>query len=377
MKKSGILQILPALETGGVERGVIDLCNYAKNKGHNIMVASSGGKLVKRLIEMDVKHFNLDLKTKNPMKILKNAFEIARLARKYDVGVIHGRSRAPAWSGYLASFLCGADFVTTYHGFYKENAPLKKFYNSVMTRGKKVIAVSEFCKNHIIKRYPEIDQSKIEVIHRGVDANEFNSNRVSDELAAKFRQKLGIKEDNFLIFLPGRITRWKGQDIMLKALCYLTDENVTLLVSGSHSGHDNFHKEIKSFVKEKGLTKLVVLSGNISDIAVAYAASDLVINSSIEPETFGRTIAEANAMGKPVVASNIGGAKEIIIEGETGALFENKNHLDLAEKIKKYMEILKDKKVKQEISERAIKNIHENFLVNHMAEKTIKLYNSL
>lgn len=377
MKKSGILQILPALETGGVERGVIDLCNYARSKGHNIMVASNGGKLVKKLTEMEVKHFNLELKTKNPFKIIRNAFEIARLAKKYDVGVLHARSRAPAWSAYFASFLCGADFITTFHGLYKENAPLKKFYNSVMTKGKKVIAVSEFCKEHIIKKYPEIDKSKIEVIHRGVDLNEFNPKRISPDLTTKFRQKVGIRDDSFLIFLPGRITRWKGQDLMLKALCYLTDENVTLLVSGSHSGHDNFHKELSAFVKDKNLKKYTVLTGNISDVAVAYAASDLVVNSSIEPETFGRTIAEANAMGKPVVASNIGGAKEIIVEGETGMLFENKNHLDLAEKIKTYIAKLSDQKLKQEVAEKCIKNIEDRFQITHMAEKTIKLYNAL
>jgi glycosyltransferase involved in cell wall biosynthesis len=377
MKKAGILQIIPALETGGVERGVVDLCLYAKQRGYDIMVASSGGKLVKKLLDADVKHFQLDLKTKNPIKIIKNAFAIAKLARKYNIGVLHGRSRAPAWSAYLASFLCRADFVTTYHGLYKENAPLKRFYNSVMTRGKFVIAVSEFCKKHILKRYPEINEQKIHVIHRGVDPKEFNKAKITPEIIHAFRQKIGVKDDVILLFLPGRVTRWKGQDVLLKAMLYLKTENVVALVAGSHAGHDNYHNEIKNFVREKNLQKQVILSGNISDMAIAYGACDIVINSSIEPETFGRTIAEANLMGKPVIASNIGGAKEIIINDLTGKLFENKNHLDLAEKIKSYLEILKDEQKKQEVSEACTKNVFDNFLVSNMGEKTLKLYNSL
>lgn len=375
MSKTHILQILPALETGGVERGVVDLCIYAKKRGYELKVASSGGALVKKLKKFGITHFNLNLKTKNPFKIIANAFRLAKLCKKHNIGILHARSRAPAWSAYLASFMCNAVYVTTFHGLYKENFPLKKAYNSVMAKGKAVIAVSEFCKKHIISRYPNIEKKKIIVVHRGVDVNEFNPDRITSELASSFRKKIGVKDDMKMLFIPGRITRWKGHETLLKAMCYLKEENVILVISGSSKGHENYLQSLKDFIFEQGLRQKIIITGNISDVAVGYSAADIVINSSIEAETFGRTIAEAGAMGKPVVASNIGGATEIILHNKTGKLFQNKDHLDLAEKIKEMLNEIKDENRKKEISEAAVKRINENFTVEKMGEKTIHVYN--
>lgn len=370
-----ILQILPALNEGGVERGVFDICSYARkvNFEHEVLVASSGGKFANKLDEAGISHFTFDLKSKNPLKIFSNIFRIIKICKDNNVGLIHARSRAPAWSAYIASKILGITFFTTFHGFYKITSPFKKFYNSVMARGDKVIAVSEFIKKHIIENY-KIDGEKITVIHRGIDTDYFNPQNVSNEEVKNFRVKYNLQGKK-IILLVGRITRWKAQDIAIKALSKIEDKNVVLLVIGSaEKGREDYFNEIKQLVADLSITDKVLFLGSSDNLPLLYKSCDIAVNCSREPETFGRVTAEAGAFGKPVIATNIGGSLEIIKENETGFLVNPDDETMLARKIEEVLSKFSDEDYAQNFSAKTRERIINNFSLKQMCKKNFVLY---
>lgn len=369
-----ILQVLPALESGGVERGTVDLATYGNENGYNIKVASSGGKMVEALEEKGVEHITLNLKSKNPLIIFANIFRLKRIIKEHDIKIVHARSRAPAWSAFLACKLSRTTFITTFHGFYQKNLPLKKFYNSVMARGDVVIAVSNFIKKHIIKNY-NTGGKKIEVIHRGVNLKEFDVKKVTDEDIKTFLGKNGLNEKDRIIFLPGRITRWKGQNVAIKALSDVKDKkNIKLLIGGGWKGNDTYYQELVELCKDGGLENNVIFAGHISNMPVALRASDIALNTSVEPETFGRVSAEANAMGKPVIASAHGGSLEILENKECGVLVPPGEHKALAKAINELLQKLSTPENRDRIEELAINNVRENFSLELMCKKTLGIY---
>jgi len=367
-KKPAILQVLPELNTGGVERGVVDLSIYANTKGYRVIVASQGGKQVVQLEHAGVEHFLLPLRTKNPLKIIVNILRLKKLIKRENVKLVHARSRAPAWSAYFAAKSSKVPFITTFHGYYKNNFPGKKIYNSVMAKGEKIIAVSDFIKRHITSYYG-VDEGRITTIHRGVDFNEFDAGKISDTQIRAFKKTHDI-ENRTVILLPGRITRWKGQIIAVRALNYLEDKNAVLVFAGKLNEQNNYSIEIISELNDNGLMHRAKFLGDVNDMALVYAASDIVLSTSVEPETFGRVSAEANMMGKVVVATNIGGSKEIIVDGKTGFLVEAGQPKILAEKIDELLLLLKDEKIKQRMSEDCVLNVKNNFSL----EKNVRRY---
>jgi glycosyltransferase involved in cell wall biosynthesis len=374
IEKKAILQVLPALESGGVERGVCDLANYAKKKNYEILVASAGGKMTKILEQNNITHINLNLKTKNPILIFINIFSLLKIIKKHNIQIIHARSRAPAWSAYYACKLSGKTFITTFHGFYKFSSMVKKAYNSIMAKGDEIIAVSNFIKDHILNNYP-VSKNRVKVIHRGVDLAQFSATNISIEESDNFRKNIGVNANDFIVLLPGRITRWKGHITAIKAITKLTDiNNLKLVICGSWEGKEEYFEELNILVSQENLEDRVIFTGNVSNMPLIYEISDIVLNCSTEPETFGRVTAEAGAMGKAVVATNIGGSKEIVIEGQTGHLVEPKNHEQLAERIRELYVILQNETAADRIGKVSRNHIKENFSLTQMCDKTLNTY---
>ena len=376
-QKPSILQVLPALNTGGVERGTVDLAIYAKDLGYRIIVVSKGGRMVEKLDNAGLEHICLDLKTKNPIKIFFNIFKLKSICRQNNVRIIHARSRAPAWSAYYAAKQLKIPFVTTFHGFYKKNFPFKEHYNAIMAKGDMVIAVSDFIREHIFSSYDVEDPRKVLVIHRGVNLDEFDPKKITPEDIKKFKEEKFIPLDLPVIFLPGRITRWKGHDVAIRAAAEMKDKNFILAFAGSADAKSKYLKELVVLIKKYKLEKNVRFLSDVKNMRVAYAASSIVLSTSVEPETFGRVSAEANAMGKIVIASNHGGSKEIIVDGKTGFLVPPKDHKQLAEKIEYAFWLQSDDKTKHQFETSCRNNIIENFSLQKMCENTLSLYNQL
>lgn len=371
-KKPVILQVLPELDHGGVEVGTVEIASELQKKGIKNFVASQGGRMVYQLDKLKVKHFTLPLKTKNIFKMLKNAKALEKIIHENGINIVHARSRAPAWSAYWAAKKAGVEFVTTFHGTYGLGPMgIKKIYNKVMTKGKKVIAISEHIRQHMLNNY-NIDNDKIRLIHRCVNINNFSPDNVSSERMIKAITDNNIPEDKQIISLIGRITRWKGQHLLVEALSKVKNDNFYALIVGSDQGRVKYTQELNELIKKHHLEGKVQIIGHSFDIPALLMISDIVLSTAIEPEAFGRASIEGQAMGKIVLASNIGGSLENLIDGKTGCLFESGNADDLAKKIDWALNL--DKKEREKFSNAAIKNVKDNFTKQIMCEKTIKVY---
>jgi glycosyltransferase involved in cell wall biosynthesis len=370
-KKITLLQVLPSLQVGGVERGTVDIAVYAAANGFNSIVISNGGRMVSEAETGGAKHIKLPLASKNPLVMIKNIFAIKDIIKKYNVDIVHARSRAPAWSAYFATHKTAAKFVTTFHGTYSFKFIFKRFYNSIMTKGIKVVAVSNFVKSHILENY-KCASSKIKVIHRGVDENKFNAEKISSKDIKKFKSELDINESTPIIFMPARITRWKGQDLLFKALRNIAEMDFVCVIAGSYGKSGEYFNELQNLLVVTGLYKKVRFIGDAINLPVLYAASDVVINASRRAETFGRISIEAQSMGKPIIATAIGGSIETIINGETGFLFPVDDEKQLASSIQKILNMSASEKA--EIALKARKNIVDNFTLHKMCEETIAIY---
>ena len=311
-----ILQILPALVTGGVERGTLEIAEAQVAAGFRAFVASAGGPLVAPLEKLGARHVALPLDSKTPWALWRNAATLAALMRDEGIGIIHARSRAPAWSGLLAARRTGARFVTTYHGSYNENFPGKRLYNSVMARGDRVIAFSRHIEALILARHA-VDPARLRVIPRGVDPRIFDPAAVSADAVVALRTAWGLPEGRPVILLPGRITRWKGQAVLVRAMAKLPGNAIALLVGDREAKHD-FAAALEAEIAAAGLGDRVRLVGHVTDMATALLLADVVVHASIEAEAFGRTVIEAQAMARPVIAADLGGPRETVEEGVTG-----------------------------------------------------------
>ena len=312
-----VLQVLPALETGGVERGTVEMVQAIVRAGGNALVASAGGRLVAAVERAGGTHITLQLASKNPARIWRNAARLAFLIRAAEVDIVHARSRAPAWSAWLACRKTGARFVTTWHGVYKENAPGKRRYNAVMARGERIIAISQFVAAKLKSRH-HVDPGRLRVIPRGVDTALFDPAVVTAERTARLAAQWRLPEGAPVIMLPARLTRWKGQSVMLEAMARLERKDVYLVMVGADQGRNRFRRELLARAQTLGLAERVRLVGHCDDMAAALMMADVVANPSVEPEPFGRTVIEAQAMGRAVVVSDAGGTAETVEHGVTG-----------------------------------------------------------
>lgn len=321
LKQPVILQVLPELRSGGVERGTIDMAKAIKRAGGKPIVASEGGAMVSQLSHSGILHIHLPLASKNPFVIRRNAKKLVKIIREHKVDVVHVRSRAPAWSAWMACRRTKCRFVTTFHGTYGLGGSLKRWYNSIMTRGERVIAISHFIAQHIQTHYA-IDPTKMRVIHRGVDLKLFNPFAHSAQRMIEITKEWRLPEELPLVLFPGRITRWKGQDVFLKALAKLPHRNFFAVILGDDKGHENYRQELEALISKLGLEGLVRIARHTNYVSEAYMLARVVVATSIEPEAFGRVVLEAQAMGKPVIATNHGGPQETVMPDVTGWLIE-------------------------------------------------------
>ncbi len=312
-----ILQVLPSLETGGVERGTVEMVQAIVRAGGSALVASAGGRLVSAVERAGGTHIMLKLASKNPARIWRNAARLAFLIRAADVDIVHARSRAPAWSAWLACRRTGARFVTTWHGVYKENAPGKRRYNAIMARGERIIAISHFVASRLKARH-QIDPTRLRIIPRGVDTTVFDPAAVTGERMARLAREWRLPDGLPIIMLPARLTRWKGHTVMLEAMAKLERRDVGLVMVGAEQGRARFRRELIARAEVLGIADRLRLVGHCDDMPAALMLADVVANPSIEPEPFGRTVIEAQAMGRAVVVSDAGGTAETVDHGVTG-----------------------------------------------------------
>jgi glycosyltransferase involved in cell wall biosynthesis len=364
-----ILQVLPSLITGGVERGTIEITEAIAQSGATALVASAGGPLVPAIHRAHGRHITLPLGTKSPFGIWRNAARLEAIIRQHNVQVVHARSRAPAWSAWLACRRTGAHFVTTHHGTYSENLPLKRHYNAVMARGEIVIAASRFIADLIAQRH-QTPAARIRVIPRGVDPAEFDPDAVSadrlDRLATQWRLPKGAKT----VMLPGRLTAWKGQTVLLDAMARLALPNACCVLVGA--GSESYAARLRAQAEQAGIADRVRLVGNCDDMPAALLLADVVVHASTQAEAFGRVVIEAQAMGRPVVAADLGGPVETVEHGVTGWRVTPGDPAALAAAIEHALAL--DEPARHALGQRARAAVLKNATVQAMQAATLAVY---
>jgi len=366
-----VLQVLPALDTGGVERGTVDVAAAVHDAGWRSIVASNGGPMVREVLRGGAAHIQLPVHTKNVLAMRRNVARLVKVIREHDVDIVHVRSRAPAWSVAAGCRQTGAAMVTTFHGTYTTNLPGKKVYNAVMTRGARVIVISEFIRNHILSTY-DVDEARVRVIHRGIDLERFSPSAVSQERVIKLAKQWRLPDGMPVVLLPGRVTRWKGQLQLVKALATMGRDDLRCLMVGSDQGRTGYVRKIEAKVARMGLESVIHVVGGCDDMPAAYMLSDVVVSASTDPEAFGRVVAEGQAMGRPVVAPAHGAAPEIVIPGATGWLYEPGNAEDLARSLETALALGNDER--DALAQAAIANVRRQFSKERMTEETLALY---
>lgn len=369
-----VLQVLPALVTGGVERGTIDVAIALKEAGFRALVASSGGPMTRELIRAEIEHIELPLASKNFFTMRRNAERLAEIVRAEGVDILHARSRAPAWSAFWAAQKTGARLVTTFHGTYNLGLPGKRYYNSVMTRADRVIAISEFIRRHIQETY-QSDGTRIRVIHRGIDIDLYSGDKVAPERLIRLSERWRLPDGVPVIMLPGRMTRWKGQTLLLRALAELKTRPVRCLLVGDSQGRDAYVREVESLAKRLKVDDVVHAVGGCDDMPAALKLADIVVSASTDPEGFGRVAVEGQAMGRVVVAPAHGAAPEQIDPGETGFLFRPGDPFDLANKLDDALTLSAERRAA--ICEAGIANARANFTKAGMCAATLDVYREL
>jgi len=381
-KKIKVLQVIPRLGYGGAETGCYDLAHFLPEKGCKSFIVTSGGELLKFVNKKKVKVFKLWVNSKNPILILFNAIIISLIILIYNINIVHARSRAPAWSCFLATKITFRKFVTTFHGTYNFTNKIKKFYNSIMVRSDLVIAGSNFIFSHISENYGNFflkNNRKLLVIFRGINTNFFNPQRILPIKLEKFSKQNNIDRNKFIILLPGRLTNWKGQKVFIEAIKLLNQKSdippLEAIILGSDQGRKVYKKQLIDLVLQHRLSKVIKFIEHCTEMPVAYGIANIVCSCSLEPEAFGRVAVEAQSMQVPIVASNIGGSKETIVEGKTGYLFKNNDPFDLANLIAAVM--LKDYNSIKTIGFEGRKNVLKKFDVDKMCQTTFTEYKKL
>ena len=378
--KLKVLQVIPKLGYGGAETGCYDIAHYLPENNCESFIVTSGGELTKFIDKKKVKLIRLPVHSKNPLLMLINSMILIGIILFYNISIVHARSRAPAWSCFLATKLTRRKFVTTFHGTYNFRGGLKKFYNSVMLRSDLIIAGSNFIFSHIKENYFNlINNKKFLVIFRGINVDYFDPSTTIEIEENNLKKKWGILENKKIILMPGRLTSWKGQELFLEAInlvnIELGYEAFYAIILGSDQGRDLYKKKLIRTVEQYRINNQVKFIDHCKNMALAYQISDLVISASIEPEAFGRISVEAQAMKKIIIASNIGGSNETIINDKTGLLFESGNSRSLSKKI--IQGLMMDETSLKIMGNEGRKNIIKKFNVEKMCFSTYSEYKRL
>jgi len=384
--KLKVLQVIPKLGYGGAETGCYDLAHYLNEQGAKSYVVTSGGPLLKYIDKKKVKLIRLPVQSKNPILILINAIIIIFLILLFRINIIHARSRAPGWSCLIASKITRTKFVTTFHGTYNFNSPIKKYYNSVMVKSDLIIAGSNFIFSHIKDNYLKYlnKNQKLLTIFRGINLEYFDPSSIknNEELKLmnewKIDKTLSFYQKKIIIF-PGRLTSWKGHEMFIEALNKFKQNNpdklFLVIILGSDQGRKIYKKKIQRLIEQYRLIKDVLFIEHCKNMPLAYKISDIVINCAIEPEAFGRVAVEAQAMEKVILASNLGGAKETIVDNKTGFLFKANDTNDLSNKLSHIFEL--DETTLKSMGNEGRKNIINKFNVEKMCFSTYSEYKKL
>ena len=379
--KLKVLQVIPKLGYGGAETGCYDIAHYLNENDCKSYIITSGGELIKFINKKKVKLIRLPVQSKNPIIMLFNSIVIFLIILFYNINIVHARSRAPAWSCFLATKITGRKFVTTFHGAYNFNSKLKKFYNSVMVRSDLIIAGSNFIFSHINENYSKYlnANKKFLVIFRGINTDYFDPSTTlekdEDNLFKSWELKVGKK----IILFPGRLTSWKGQEMFLDSInkvnIQLGHDAFIAIILGSDQGRELYKKKLIRLVQQYRLTNQVKFIEHCKNMPVAYKISNFVVSASIEPESFGRISVEAQSMQKPILASNIGGSKETIIDNKTGILFESGNSEEMSKKIIELLNL--DESTLNQMGIEGRKNVINKFNVEKMCFSTYSEYKKL
>jgi glycosyltransferase involved in cell wall biosynthesis len=369
-----VLQVLPRLVVGGAERGTVDIAGAIQRAGGVAIVASEGGPMVHELERARARHIKLPLARKNPFTIWRNAARLARVIRKHKVDIIHARSRAPAWSALWAARRTGIRFVTTYHDTYSANSSWKKRYNAVMAKGQRVIAISEFVAEHIRDLYG-LGASVLRVIPRGVDLSKFDPARVPAERKIKLTHDWNLPDDKPIILMPARLSRKKGHLALVEALAKLKRTDICCIIVGDDGRRTRYRTSLLELIHECGLDGVVRLLPQTADMPAAYSLAAVVVAPSIKPEGFGRVPVEAQAMGRPVIASDVGGFRETIVNGLTGLLVPPGDAVKLSVAIDSALNLSAEDR--DALAAEAMANIQSKFTREHMCGATLDVYREL
>ena len=373
-----VLQVIPKLGYGGAETGCYDIAHYLPENNCESFIVTSGGELLKFVDKKKVKVIKLPVNSKNPLLIFFNSLALIWIILYNNISIVHARSRAPAWSCYLATILTGRKFVTTFHGTYNFESKLKKFYNSVMVKSDLIIAGSNFIFSHIKENYSKyFDVNKrLRVIFRGINVDYFDPTTKIESDEKKLLKQWEIEKDKKIILLPGRLTSWKGQELFIEAInlvnIELGYEAFYVVILGSDQGRDLYKKKLTRLSEQFRMNNQVRFIDHCKDMALAYKISDIIVSASTEPEAFGRVAVEAQSMEKPIIASNIGGSNETIIDEKTGFLFESGNSKSLSQKILKLLYL--DETSLKLIGTEGRKNVIKKFNVEKMCFSTYSEY---
>ena len=376
-----VLQVIPKLGFGGAETGCYDIAHYLPENNCQSFIVTSGGELTKFIDKKKVKLIRLPVHSKNPLLILINAIILVCIILFFNISIVHARSRAPAWSCLIASKLTKRKFVTTFHGTYNFNGKIKKFYNSVMVRSDLIIAGSNFIFSHIKENYSEYlnSEKKFLVIFRGINVDYFDPSTKLESEEKKLLKKWEINKEKKIILLPGRLTSWKGQKLFIEAInltkMELGYEAFHAVILGNEQGRGLYKKKLIRLVEQYRLTNQIKFIDECKDMALAYQVSDIIVSASIEPEAFGRVAVEAQSMEKMIIASNIGGSNETIINEKTGLLFESGNANALSQMM--IRAITMDERSIKVFGEEGRKNIKKKFNVEKMCFSTYSEYKRL
>lgn len=380
-----ILQIIPELDTGGAELSTVEIAQAIVEAGGRAIVLTQGGRLAEDLRRAGGELVPFPAASKNPVRIIRNGYDIARMIEREKVDLIHARSRAPAWSALIAARRTGIPFVTTYHGAYGEKGRIKKLYNSVMARADLIIANSHYTAGLVATRYAT-PQAKLRVIHRGVEAARFDPAAIAPDRIAALRASWGLTPDVPVILHAARLTSWKGQQIAIEAARLLARAgelgNAVIIMAGDAQGRSAYREAVLQQIAESGLKGHVRLVGHVADMPAALAASHLALVASIEPEAFGRTATEAQVMGCPVIATAIGAPPETVLSRphvpdnqETGWLVPPADAPALARAMAEALALSSDERRAMGVRARA--HVTASFSLNAMKRLTLAVYDEL
>ncbi len=369
-----ILQIIPSLNMGGAERSCVDVVSAITQAGGKGIVVSNGGVWASEVERKGGQHIKLPVHSKNPYIMWQNIKKLCQIIKEYNVDIVHARSRAPAWVALKACQKTDASYMTTFHAAYKYKSKLKRHYNSVMAKGQRIIAISEFIKQHIVDHYG-VDPSIINLAYRGIALEKFHPNSVNAQRMVGMARHLNLPDDKPVVLLPSRLTRIKGVNVFVEALAHLKNKNVHCAIFGAKPENIRYQEELSDLAKNLGVESMLKIYGPCNDMPAAYRLASVVVASSIVPEGFGRMAAEAQAMGCPVVATNIGAVPEVVLDGKAGWLVDPNDPVALAQAIDEALSLSDAQRAN--LATAAMSHVADNFSIENMCQCVLETYQTL